>query len=63
MTRWKLRGEYFKGANTYKMDFNGNERDRISLDLVVDENGYFELDGPAPNGFYAFAKLAPYKLL
>lgn len=57
-SRWKLRETYFKGANTYKFGFKGDDDAQINLDLVVDELGYFELDCQAPNGFYAFAKQA-----
>lgn len=55
--KWQLRSPYFRGANTYKFTFADNDGTQESLDLIVDELGYFELKS-APNGLYSFAKLA-----
>lgn len=46
ITRMKLRPDFFRGAGTYKLN---------DKDIVVDEFGFFDLDGIQPPGFYAFA--------
>lgn len=50
-SRWKLRQAYFKGLEIYKFSLNS-----VELSLMVDELGYFEIEGIAPEGFYAFAQ-------
>ena len=49
--KWKLRNEYFRGANTYAL---GPKDHKIKL--IVDDTGVFELDQPPPWPIGMFAR-------
>jgi hypothetical protein len=56
--RWRLHDPYFRGAGTYEFKLDAGKGETV-LPLIVDADGHFYLDGPAPAGINAFAVFAP----
>ena len=54
-SRWKVRDQFFRGADTYEFRLKTPQGEK-TIPLIVDELGYFHLNEPAPAGLYSFAE-------